>query len=64
MIETERLILRHAFEDLDMRVVWCGYYEGNEKSKRVQEKLGLVYQYTTEGLEVLLVNEIRTDTPI
>ena len=47
-----------------MRAVWCGYYEGNEKSKRVQEKLGLVYQYTTEGLEVLLVNEIRTDTPI
>jgi RimJ/RimL family protein N-acetyltransferase len=43
-----------------MRAVWCGYYEGNEKSKRVQEKLGFVYQYTTEGLEVTLVNEIRT----
>ena len=58
--EASRAILRHAFEDLGMRAVWCGYYEGNEKSKRVQEKLGFVYQYTTEGLEVTLVNEIRT----
>ena len=58
--EAARAILRHAFENLGMRAVWCGYYAGNEKSKRVQEKLGFVYQYTTEGLEVSLVNEIRT----
>ena len=58
--EASRAILRHAFEGLGMRAVWCGYYDGNEKSKRVQEKLGFVYQYTTEGLEVSLVNEIRT----
>ena len=58
--EASRALLRHAFEDLGMRAVWCGYYEGNEKSKRVQEKLGFVYQYTTEGLEVTLVKEIRT----
>lgn len=58
--EASQALLRHAFEDLGMRAVWCGYYEGNGKSKRVQEKLGFVYQYTTEGLEVSLVNEIRT----
>jgi RimJ/RimL family protein N-acetyltransferase len=58
--EASRALLCHAFEDLSMRAVWCGYYDGNEKSKRVQEKLGFVYQYTTEGLEVTLVNEIRT----
>ena len=58
--EASRALLCHAFEDLGMRAVWCGYYDGNEKSKRVQEKLGFVYRYTTEGLEVTLVNEIRT----
>ena len=58
--EASRALLRHAFENLGMQAVWCGYYEGNEKSKRVQEKLGFVYQYTTDGLEVTLVNEIRT----
>ena len=58
--EASRELLRHAFEDLGMQAVWCGYYEGNEKSKRVQEKLGFVYRYTTVGLEVSLLNEIRT----
>ena len=58
--EASRELLRHAFEDLGMGAVWCGYYEGNEKSKRVQEKLGFVYRYTTVGLKVTLVNEIRT----
>ena len=58
--EACRALLRYAFEDLGMRGVWCGYYEGNEKSRRVQEKLGFVYQYTTENLEVSLMNELRT----
>ena len=58
--EASRALLQYAFDNLGMRAVWCGYYEGNEKSKRVQQKLGFVYQYTTEGLEVTLVNEIRT----
>lgn len=58
--EAARELLRYAFEELGMRSVWCGYYEGNEKSRRVQEKLGFVYQYTTENLEVKLLNERRT----
>ena len=58
--EASRALICYAFENLGMRAVWCGYYEGNEKSKRVREKLGFVYQYTTEGLDVSLVNEIRT----
>jgi len=31
-------MLRHAFEDCGMQKVWIGYYEGNNRSKRVQEK--------------------------
>lgn len=58
--EAATVLLRHAFEDLHMRAVWCGYYEGNEKSKRVQEKLGFVYQHTTHGLYLDLMNEYRT----
>ena len=58
--EASQALLQHAFDNLGMQAVWCGYYDENEKSKRVQEKLGFVYQYTTEGLEVSLVNEIRT----
>ena len=58
--EAAEELLRHAFEELGMRAVWCGYYEGNVKSRRVQEKLGFVYQYTTEGLELPLLGERRT----
>ena len=57
--EAAREILRHAFEDLGMEAVWCGYYEGNTKSRRVQEKLGFVYQYTTDDLELPLLGELR-----
>ena len=59
--EASKEMLRRAFEDLKMNKVWCGYYEGNEKSKRVQEKVGFVYQYTNENAEVRLMNEIRTE---
>lgn len=41
MPEVASRLLRHAFEDIGMTKVWCGYYEGNINSKRVQEKLGL-----------------------
>lgn len=58
--EASQEVLRHAFEDLGMNRVWCGYYDGNSKSRRVQEKLGFVYHHTTEGIEVRQMNEIRT----
>ena len=58
--EAAEEIIRHGFEDLGMRAIWCGYYEGNEKSKRVQEKLGFKYQWTTKDLDVPLMNEKRT----
>jgi len=58
--EASRGLLRHAFEDLRMNRIWCGYYDGNFKSRRVQEKLGFAYHHTTEGIEVSLLGEIRT----
>lgn len=57
--EAARELLRYAFEELGMSAVWCGYYEGNEKSRRVQEKLGFVYHHTTDDLPVPLLNEVR-----
>ena len=60
MPEAAREVLRHAFEDLQLDVVWCGYYEGNAQSKRVQEKLGFVFQRKTEHLYVAQMDEYRT----
>lgn len=58
--EAAREVLRYAFEELGMNRIWCGYYDGNAKSRRVQDKLGFVYHHTTEGIEVSLIGEIRT----
>ena len=58
--EAGREIIRHGFEDLLMNAIWCGYYDGNIKSKRVQEKLGFKYVRTTKNLNVPLLSEKRT----
>ena len=57
--EAAREMLRHAFEDLKLERVWCGYYDGNEKSRRVQEKLGFKYQWTNDEVPVPLLGETR-----
>ena len=58
--EASREILRYAFENLGMNRIWCGYYDGNDKSRRVQEKLGFVHHHTCREVPVPLMNEIRT----
>ncbi len=57
--EAAREMLRHAFSDLGLSRVWCAYYDGNEKSRRVQEKLGFKHQWTTENVEVRQLGELR-----
>ena len=60
MPEAVKEMLRHAFEDMGMQKVWIGYYEGNNKSKRVQEKCGFKYQWRSENVDVPLMHEKRT----
>ena len=52
-------LIRHAFEDLGMTKIWCGYYDGNGKSKRVQEKLGFRFHHSCDDVAVPLMNDIR-----
>ncbi len=59
MPEAARELLRHGFENLGMTTIWCGYYDGNDKSKRVQEKVGFVYHHRCDEVPVPLMNEIR-----
>ena len=49
-----------SFEDIGMTKVWCGHYEGNTRSQRVQKILGFRYQWKSEGVEVPLMQEKRT----
>lgn len=48
--ETVREMIRYGFEDLKLTTLWCAYFEGNIKSKRVQEKCGFTYHHTNRGV--------------
>lgn len=61
MPEAATELIRHAFDDLAMTTIWCGYYDGNNKSKRVQEKLGFSFHHTCNEVPVPLLNEVRTE---
>jgi len=59
--EAVRELLRRSFDDLGCTAVWCGYYDGNEKSRRVQEKCGFLYHHTEVDKPCELMGDIRTE---
>ena len=44
--EAAQALIRYAFEEKHLERLWCGYFDGNEKSRRVQEKCGFAYHHT------------------
>ena len=58
--EAVREITRYAFEEVNISTIWCGYFEGNEKSKRVNEKCGFRFHHTEHNKFWPLINESKT----
>ncbi len=54
-------MIHHGFVNLKLEKIWCGYFDGNVKSKRVQEKCGFVYQYTKENVPCSMLDEVRIE---
>ncbi len=48
--EAVNVILARCFNELDLAAVWCGYYNGNVKSKRVCEKCGFIFHHTNRDV--------------
>lgn len=59
--EAVKELLRYGFEEYELEVIWCGYFDGNEKSHRVQEKCGFHYHHTKENVCCSQINEMRTE---
>lgn len=57
--EASRALLRRAFCELGMNKVFCGYYEGNARSARVQIKLGFRPHGIRESVDLPALNEKR-----
>ena len=59
--EAVREIIRHAFCDLGLETLWCGYFDGNDKSKRVMEKCGFLYHHTNKDIYWERMGDVRTE---
>ena len=61
MPEAVNELIRHAFCDLCLERLWCGYFEGNDKSRRVQEKCGFTYLRTDKDIYWKPMDDMRTE---
>ena len=52
---------RRAFAELGMKKMWCGYFDGNHKSRRVQEKCGFRYHHTDNNACNEFISGINTE---
>lgn len=58
--EAVNALLARSFNELNLQAVWCGYYDGNIKSKRVNEKCGFKYHHTNTDV-VSPLGDTRTE---
>lgn len=61
MPEAINELIRYAFVELKISRLWCGYFDGNEKSKRCQKKCGFKYHHTNKDIYWELTDDIRTE---
>jgi Acetyltransferases, including N-acetylases of ribosomal proteins len=59
--EAVRELMRHCFEEIGLVRLWCGYFDGNEQSRRVQEKCGFAYHHTECDKKIVLLDVVRTE---
>lgn len=59
--EAMREVIRHAFVDMKLRNLWCGYFDGNEKSRKAQEKCGFKYHHTCDMTYYPLTRDYRIE---
>ena len=58
MSEAVPAILNYAFDILNMSVIWYGYFSDNERSKKLQRKIGFVHEGAQENVKLKQVDRI------
>lgn len=48
MKEAILLLMDYAFNELELDCLWCGFFEENKNSRRLQEKCGFVFHHEEE----------------
>ena len=60
MSEALEEALRYGFEERGLLRLWCAYFEGNERSRRVQEKCGFRLHHTIKDMLWRPMGDVRT----
>ncbi|MGI6219254.1 MAG: GNAT family N-acetyltransferase [Bacteroidaceae bacterium] len=58
--EAVRCLLRRCFTELGLSAMWCGYFDGNHRSRRVMEKCGFTFHHTEMNKDSSL-GDLRTE---
>lgn len=53
-------LLKRCFDELGIKRVWCGYFDGNTRSRRVMDKCGFRFHHTEEG-KISPLGDVRTE---
>ena len=53
-------LLKRCLDELGIKRVWCGYFDGNTRSRRVMDKCGFRFHHTEEG-KISPLGDVRTE---
>ena len=53
-------LLKRCIDELGIKRVWCGYFDGNTRSRRVMDKCGFRFHHTEEG-KISPLGDVRTE---
>ena len=59
--EALEAIITHSFETLKLETLWCGFYEGNEKSQKVQAKCGFQHSHIIKDQFSKFLNDYHVE---
>ncbi|MCR5403424.1 MAG: GNAT family N-acetyltransferase [Butyrivibrio sp.] len=54
-------IIRHGFDDLALKGIFCAYFMGNERSRRVMFKCGFKHHHTNLESKIPMLGETRVE---
>ncbi|SEI03569.1 Protein N-acetyltransferase, RimJ/RimL family [Rheinheimera pacifica] len=59
--EAVRAVMRHAFETLKLKALWCGYFANNTQSQVAQSKCGFRHHHIEEKKYNQFMQDYRTE---
>ncbi len=54
-------LIRYSFLEIGLSSIWCGFFDGNERSEAVIRKCGLTYHHRNENLFNAMLKEYYSE---